>query len=318
MGTGSGGDATLLNRRWGPHGRPPSWRAVVWRKGLVWLVLALMGLLAASLARDGATHALEAAAIETKALGAETPLQFGAPFERIRLASDGHIVDGRIVRAARPDAPALLIFHGNGEAVSDWSQVQAMLRARGVSSMVFDYSGFGQSTGTPSVDRMRQDALVAYGAWRRLTPNATSHVVVGHSLGNAVMLDALADLSPAPSGVVVHAGFTSAREYAVRAGLVSSPVAFLLPDLWNNEAAISGVGRAGAIVLVMHGDHDEVIPTAMGRRLAEAAGPRSHLHIALGAGHDDFYLRPSIQEWQPLLNFVSAAGATGQIAEARN
>lgn len=287
-----------------------------------WLRLLVPSLLCAALLAVPALHwaqasiiqLLEEQAIEIKAMGAETPAQFGVPFEELRLAVAGRTLGGRIVHAAMADAPAVLIFHGNGEAVSDWAQVQARLYRAGVSSMVFDYSGFGNSTGKPGVQRMREDALAAYAEWMRATPAAGSHVLIGHSLGNAVMLDVAPRLRPAPSGLVVHSGFSSAREFAVRAGLVSPVVSRMLPDLWDNEAALRLPGPA---VLVLHSDHDEVIPVAMGQRLAQAGGTRAHYQPVAGIAHDEFYQQPSAQEWDPILSFVASSAAARRLIDAQ-
>jgi Serine aminopeptidase, S33 len=43
---------------------------------------------------------------------------------------------------------ALLICHGIGETVADWFTVQTFLAEHGVASLVFDYAGYGKSTGT--------------------------------------------------------------------------------------------------------------------------------------------------------------------------
>src|SRR4029078_3082030 len=81
----------------------------------------------------------------------ETPATFGAPFESLSIVSGDRKLDATLVRAASDTAPALLIFHGPAEAVSFWSDTQAILYKQGVTSMVFDYSGFGRSTGQPTV-----------------------------------------------------------------------------------------------------------------------------------------------------------------------
>src|SRR5678816_3292547 len=74
--------------------------------------------------------------------GPETPATFGAPFERLSLASGDRTLDATLVHAAQDTAPALLIFHGTAEAVSYWADTQALLYRHGITSMVFDYSGF--------------------------------------------------------------------------------------------------------------------------------------------------------------------------------
>lgn len=291
------GSITL--NRW-PERRMPGLRPWALR-GLLGLLVTAFGFAGLHLAQWLVVHELEAEAIETKALGSETPAQFGAAYETLRLPVGDGTVEARLVQPADPTAPAVLVFHGNGEAVSDWSRVQALLFRAGVGSMVFDYGGFGASVGTPSVERMRADAQAAYTAWLQRTPQARSHVLVGHSLGNAVMLDAVPLLRPAPSGVVVHAGFTSAREFAVRERLVSPLLAQLLPDLWDNAAALA---RPGPEVLVLHGEQDDVIPAEMGRRLAQAAGARARFQAFAGLGHDQFYLDPTAQEWNPVIAFA--------------
>ncbi|MEO8223864.1 MAG: hypothetical protein ABI661_03595, partial [Gammaproteobacteria bacterium] len=66
-------------------------------------------------------------AIETRPLGSQTPLHFGVVYRTVSIPVQDGALDGRIVQAADPEAAALLIFHGNGKAVSDWAQVQARL-----------------------------------------------------------------------------------------------------------------------------------------------------------------------------------------------
>jgi alpha-beta hydrolase superfamily lysophospholipase len=277
-----------------------------WRKAGPWLLAGLLLVGLGRLTQASLVDRLEAAGIETKPAGLDTPASYGAPFQDLSIPVAGRAVTARAVLAGAAGAPAVLIFHGNGETIADWSQVQARLYRAGISSMVFDYAGFGLSPGKPGVGAMREDALAAYRQWTRLTPGAGSRVLIGHSLGNAVMLDSSARLQPAVSGIVVHAGFTSARDYAVHAGMVSPWLARLLPDLWDNEAALT---RPGPTVLVLHGDRDEVIPLAMGRRLAEASSPRSLLKVLPGVGHDGFYLAPAAQEWDPIIDFVRGLAA---------
>jgi fermentation-respiration switch protein FrsA (DUF1100 family) len=115
------------------------------------------------------------------------------------------------------------------------------------------------------------------------------------------MLDVLPGLQPALAGVVVHAGFTSAREMATRTGLASPWLARLLPDLWGSENAMV---RQGPPMLVMHSDADEVIPPQMGHRLADAAGARAHFVGLRGFRHDSLYEDVAAEEWQPIIDFV--------------
>ena len=272
-----------------------------------WGLLALLALLVCVpyAARQLAVQELERQGIEVKALGRETPLEFGAPFETLTLPVHGRSLQARVVQAQAPTSRALLIFHGNGESVSDWSRVQARLRDVGIASMVFDYSGFGLSTGRPSVAHLHEDGLAAYRAFVEQWPHAQARFVLGHSLGNAVMLDVLPALQPHPAGVVVHAGFTSAREMATQTGLAAPWLADLLPNLWDNEIAMA---RQGLATLVMHSDADEVIPPQMGLRLAEAAGAHARFVSLRGVRHDSVYQDATADEWQPIIDFIHDSG----------
>jgi pimeloyl-ACP methyl ester carboxylesterase len=281
---------------------------------LFWVLTAAFAAAAVHLVQAAIIQNLEEQAIEPKAAGTATPGQFGVAFRDIRVPVADHVMHGRFVQAASPAAPAVLIFHGNGEDVSDWSAVQARLFESGVSSLVFDYSGFGSSSGKPTVKRMREDAYAAYAKLVLLAPGSVGHVLIGHSLGNAVMLDVASTLQPVPSGIVIHAGFTSAREMAIQSGLVSALVAKILPDLWDNERALAG---SGPPLLVLHGERDDVIPLAMGRRLAQAAGARADFQALAGIGHDDFYASPSKQEWDPIVGFVASISGSHQLEVAR-
>ena len=92
--------------------------------------------------------AVERRGLITAPNGTDTPQSFGAPFERLTITSGDRRLDATLVRAESDSAPALLVFHGTAEAISYWADTQALLRRHGVTSMVFDYSGFGSSTGT--------------------------------------------------------------------------------------------------------------------------------------------------------------------------
>ena len=52
---------------------------------------------------------------------------------------------------------------------------------------------------------------------------------------------------------------------------------------------LSLIPRLNIPVLIIHGEHDEVIPVAMGRRLYDAAPEPKELYIISGAHHNDVY-----------------------------
>ena len=80
---------------------------------------------------------------------------------------------------------SVLICHGIGETVDHWLGVQQLLAASGVASLVFDYSGFGRSSGFFHAERCVHDAVTAFTFLKRLTgPLPVS--VLGFSLGSGI------------------------------------------------------------------------------------------------------------------------------------
>ncbi|WP_298231870.1 alpha/beta hydrolase [uncultured Azohydromonas sp.] len=248
---------------------PPARRHRLVARAVV-LLLALAAL--ALLLRSVVFLVVEAAAFDTPPPGTQRPDALGVPSKQLTFLSGGRRLHASWVDAADARAPALLVFHGNDEELSQWAAVQARLHAAGIASFVFDYSGYGASDGRPTLARLRQDGLAAWRQFVALTPQASRRVVLGFSLGSAVLLDVAPQLQPRPQGLVIGAGFASAREMAVNVGLVPDWAAWLLPDLWNNEERIGEVTQP---LLILHGRNDELIPVQDALRLCRAApGPR--------------------------------------------
>src|SRR5271157_3725836 len=75
------------------------------------------------------------------------------------------------VPVASPAKAALLICHGIGEIVEHWLPVQQLLASNGVASLVFDYSGYGRSTGSIDWNQCELDAIAAFEFLRQLAPS---------------------------------------------------------------------------------------------------------------------------------------------------
>lgn len=293
---------------------PPARRHRLIARAVV-VVLALVAL--ALLLRSLVFLAVEASAFDSPPAGTQRPDALGAPSQQLTFLSGGRRLHASWVGAADAQAPALLVFHGNGEELSQWAAVQARLHAAGIASFVFDYSGYGASAGRPTLARLREDGLEAWRQFVALTPQASRRVALGFSLGSAVLLDVAPRLQPRPQGLVIGAGFASAREMAVSVGLVPDWAAWLLPDLWNNEERIAEVRLP---LLILHGRNDELIPVRDALRLCRAApGPR-RLVLLEHLPHDA-PLEPArsaafwdaVQGWvkEPAATAASAAGACG-------
>lgn len=81
---------------------------------------------------------------------------------------------------------AVLLCHGIGETVENWSAVQALFHDHGIGSLVFNYSGYGKSSGKIRAEHCDEDLVAAYTELRRRVELQTQVFVLGFSLGSGI------------------------------------------------------------------------------------------------------------------------------------
>ena len=235
------------------------------------------------------------------------PATFGIPdAEAVTMPSeDGHGVAAWFLPAVPAAEPSgvLVWFHGNAETLAGLAPIFRAFRAPGVALLAVEYRGYG-SPGTATVDNVERDALAAW-AWlaQRAGVDTTRAVVYGRSIGSGPAIH-LAARRPV-AGLIVESGFSTMRKLAhFHFPVVPSALA---GRGFNNVADIA---RVACPILLVHGDHDRVVPTAMGRALAAAAGPRGELWIIRDTGHNETYDHGGAEYVQRVRAFVARfAGA---------
>ena len=247
-------------------------------------------------------------ALATGPNGPETPATVGVPFERISILSHTRSLDGYLVRAPADckDPPAILIYHGFNETISYWVEAQRLLWRHCVSSLVFDPSGEGDSTHPASLINLGQDAPAAYAFARAHFPASTRLYVMGHSLGDAVMLAAEPDFSPQPTGVIVADAFSSLKDFWATHG-TSRLLLAAMPDVWDNVQAIR---RVRSPVLVVQSDADTMTPLDQGERIYAAANSPRQMAVVHGFKHNGVRRHTSEAWWDPVLAFVRSSGVS--------
>jgi len=144
-----------------------------------------------------------------------TPLAYGLDFESVNIPTE----DGETLHAwwvpAQDARGTILFFHGNAGNISHRIDYLRMFRKLGYATLIFDYRGYGNSTGSPSEAGTDRDAAAA---WRWLTQTRGLRpediVFVGESLGGAVA-SGLAVRHP-PRALVLLSTFTSVPDLAPR------------------------------------------------------------------------------------------------------
>jgi alpha-beta hydrolase superfamily lysophospholipase len=260
-------------------------------------------LVAVAIARPVIMHFLSKQFLNTGPNGPETPATVGLAFERLKIPSGRRVLDSYLVRAPATCQPrvALLIFHGVMETISEWVLAQKFLYDHCISSVVFDYSGHGESSRPGTIERVNEDGIPAYAAFAAQFPGERL-CVLGHSLGNGPMLESIPRFISPPSCVVVANAFSSLRDAGRKRG-TSIFLLYAIPDVWDN---VENVRRLKIPLQVVYSDADTVNPPAMGQRIFEAASEPKRLAVLHGFAHNALYQKPAEEWWTPVLQFLQA------------
>jgi alpha/beta superfamily hydrolase len=182
--------------------------------------------------------------------------------------------------------------------VQHWTAVQQLLGENGVASLVFDYSGYGRSTGFFTSSQSELDAISAFRALQSLT-ESTPISVLGFSLGSGV---ATAIIGKVPARhLILCAAFTSLQKAACSVGFPKF-LSILAPPIWNTGAELA---TCPFPLLVVHGENDRLFPLGMAKELASLGGSKSDLLIAPNTSHNAPYARPHLSYWGPIVSWLS-------------
>ena len=194
---------------------------------------------------------------------------------------------------------AAILSHGNAGTMDGYYTIPKWLAAKGIATYVYDYRGYGLSTGWPSERGIYQDAEAI---WRQAqirdqaTPETT--LVFGHSLGggpssylaekfNLAVLITAATYTSLPDRAALHPFFGR-----------------LAPFVWTNFPNRERIGRLkNTCLIVIHARNDDTIPFWMGRQLVDAYKGTNKAFFAEHptAGHADIIgLVPQLAD--PLLS----------------
>ena len=211
------------------------------------------------------------------------PSALNLPFEEVTLKSSSDaFVHGWYV-PYEASTYTVLFCHGNAGNIADRLELIKVLHSAGLSVFIFDYAGYGQSTGKPSEQQTYEDARAA---WDYLTVTrkieAERIIILGRSLGGGVATQLA--VTEKPAGVVLESTFTSIPDIGAR-------LYPWLPVRWLSRVSYDNLARMSEIrvpILIMHSRDDEVIPYSHAQSLL-AASPGGTLHRTLNGKHSDAY-----------------------------
>jgi alpha-beta hydrolase superfamily lysophospholipase len=214
----------------------------------------------------------------------------------VRLHARLHEAHGSRVR--------ILLFHGNGEIVSDYDGSAHAYLAAGADLAVVDYRGYGRSGGQPTARDCLHDThpVVA-----RLAAEPTASgvpprlVVMGRSLGSACAAEVCRAAPREVVGIVLESGFADLGAFVERRGIRG--VALSAQDV-DDFSPLHKLRSSTLPLLVLHGAEDAMIPPSNAQMAYEASGSADRrLVLVPGRGHNDVADHPLY--WEALQAFVA-------------
>jgi fermentation-respiration switch protein FrsA (DUF1100 family) len=244
-----------------------------------------------------------------------TPGQFNLLYEDYFFKTkDGEVLHSWKIFARQKEAPkgTIIFFHGNAENITTHFMHLAWITEKGYDLFIFDYRGYGKSTGSPDQPGLYLDGLAGIneGVKWAVSRNSKKVVVYGQSLGGVVAARSLMDY-PRKHEVnllVMDSTFSSYQKIA--AGKMKDkwftyiffPFAYLfVSDKTEIESKIPTFYMPK---LIIHGEFDKIVPYRFGEELHRiSASPKWFWKIEQGY-HSDIFFNKSDDYRMKFLKFL--------------
>ncbi len=193
---------------------------------------------------------------------------------------------------------AMLFCHGNAGNLSHrGDRIRLFHEHLGLAVMIFDYPGYGKSTGKPSEKGCYESAEVARD-WILEKGIAPEKIIfAGTSLGGGVAIE-MATRHPCRALVSVST-FTSIPDMAAK----QFPWLPSRPFIRNRFENLKKIEKCEAPLFLAHGTSDSLIPFEMGETLFATAREPKVFHTMQGKDHND---APDESFYQDLKKFLNS------------
>ncbi len=208
-------------------------------------------------------------------------------------------------KSPQQPAPLLIWFHGNGGNLTYRADVASEMARRGISTLIFDYRGYGKSEGRPTEHGLYIDSLAAFDyATGELGASPHDIVLYGESLGGPYA--AYAGAERGGRCVIVENSFPSLVSMA-RLAYPNLPFSFFVKGSLRTTDYLND---AGLPVLVMHGKRDAAIPYRLGVELYEGLTVPRTFFTSEAAGHSEIATVEGDRYYRAIEEFVHKTGMT--------
>ncbi len=232
-----------------------------------------------------------------------TPESLGLAFRSIDIQTD----DGETLSAwwlPHEDSVATVLFHhGNAGNISHRLDSLDLFHRLDANVLIFDYRGYGRSTGRPSEQGLYRDARAAYD-WviGKAQIPSENLVLFGRSLGGAVAARLAGEVEAC--ALIIESAFSSIEAIASEY-YWWLPVGQLARLHFPTDEFLADTDLP---TLIVHSREDEIVPFSHAERLLEVSGNRAKL-LEIQGSHNHGFLTSGSAYREGLAEFMAQCNA---------
>ncbi|MDH3609730.1 MAG: alpha/beta hydrolase, partial [Gammaproteobacteria bacterium] len=211
-----------------------------------------------------------------------TPADIGLEYENLTLNTpDNERINAWYIPTNNQTAKTVLFFHGNAGNISHRLETIKIYNQLGLNFLIFDYRGFGISTGKPTEEGTYLDADTA---WQYLIEekklNPEEIILAGRSLGGGVAAELAKKAHPAM--LILESTFTSMTEVSAK-HYPFMPTSLIVKHEYETSLKLKDIHCP---IVFAHSKNDEVIPYEHSQRnYAVANEPKKFIELSGGHGN---------------------------------
>ncbi|MCK6616793.1 MAG: alpha/beta hydrolase [Cyclobacteriaceae bacterium] len=206
---------------------------------------------------------------------------FTVPFEEIYIETDdGETLNALLFSPSDSSKGLIIYFHGNSGNLKRWGEIASALTRYNYHVLVFDYRGYGKSTGKSTEQGLYADANAVWlWAQQNLKPNKI--ILFGRSLGSAVASHLASKTTP--DLLILETPFNNLQG-AVNP--VFRPLTRIFP-LRYTFPTIDRLGQATCRKLIFHGTNDLIVSLHSALQLKKVLMPVDEFIVIEEGTHDN-------------------------------
>lgn len=224
--------------------------------------------------------------------------------------ADGTRLHGWQFTPENPSRGTVIFFHGNAENLTSHFIALNWLLKHDYAYIIFDYPGYGQSTGEPTPETTVQSGIEVI-KWVHMELQPTDLFIYGHSLGGTVALRSVIEVHKhiPINGIILDGAFSSYQK-VVKKALANSwftwplqPLSYVMfSDEWapQNFSALEGLPK-----LIVHSKKDPVVDFSLGKELFDRLSAPKIFYPLENGSHGDSFSVNNGENQIMLLNFLN-------------